>query len=400
MIKNKSGLASLQQNTSNSLNTEEKFAELSSLVIQGRVSDIILDETHPKFEYYGGWGSIGLVEFKKVYNVNEIDSNISIALPFLPNTKNYPLVNEIIYLLKAPTKDIGRQNNVTTYYYLSSINLWNNPHHNAYPNPNFTTPEDIFNSPYTSKSFIERDNIRSLKSFPGDYIIEGRWGNSIRLGSTSQDNSKYKNNWSEQGNNGDPITIIRNGQFDINSNNWEPIVEDINKDGSSTYYTSNQKIPLTNTYNNYKSLREKPISLTEYNKAQIIHNSKRIILNTTEDNILLNSTKDIGLSSKNNIGLSSEKEITLDSNNVKLGSLEADQAIIRGNDFMEDFKTLLESLENVISVLENSQIYPGGAGVPDTVLNMVASNTKNTIVKLKNKIEGKNPLLSKTSKTI
>ena len=61
------------------------------------------------------------------------------------------------------------------------------------------------NSPLTDKgSFVEKTNIHPLLPFAGDNIYEGRWGNSIRFGSTvpltstsgSSNTLEYQNNWS------------------------------------------------------------------------------------------------------------------------------------------------------------------------------------------------------------
>ena len=80
----------------------------------------------------------------------------------------------------------------------------------------------------------------------GDVIYQGRWGNSLRFGSTVKTDSVDNNTWSETGENGDPITILRNGQ-DPNSSSegWIPITEDVNNDLASIWFTSTQKIPLT-----------------------------------------------------------------------------------------------------------------------------------------------------------
>ena len=75
-------------------------------------------------------------------------------------------------------------------------------------------------------------------------MIEGRFGNSIRFGSTIS-GSHQMNNWSMETTQsiGNPITIIRNGQTEneqgINTNH---ILEDINDDNSSVYLCSNQQI--------------------------------------------------------------------------------------------------------------------------------------------------------------
>ena len=48
----------------------------------------------------------------------------------------------------------------------------------------------------------------------------------------------------ETGDNGDPLTILRNSQYNDDKDAWIPQVEDINKQGSSVYMTSTQAIPI------------------------------------------------------------------------------------------------------------------------------------------------------------
>jgi hypothetical protein len=99
-------------------------------------------------------------------------------------------------------------------------------------------------------NFPEKADIRTLRQFTGDVTLEGRWGNSIRFGSTTALNG-FENYWSATGSAGDPITIIRNGQGKQSSNlkNWFPTVEDINRDLSSIYLTAGQKIQIDDLSN-------------------------------------------------------------------------------------------------------------------------------------------------------
>jgi hypothetical protein len=60
--------------------------------------------------------------------------------------------------------------------------------------------------------FKENLSIQPLLPFEGDTIVEGRFGNSIRLGATAKE-AKEKTAYSTKGETGDPITIIRNGQY-------------------------------------------------------------------------------------------------------------------------------------------------------------------------------------------
>jgi len=70
------------------------------------------------------------------------------------------------------------------------------------------------------------------------------------LGSTVKD----KNPWSLEGDEGNPIVIIRNGQDPkLDSKGWIPTVENINEDDSSIYMCSGQAIPITVASFNLKS---------------------------------------------------------------------------------------------------------------------------------------------------
>ena len=99
--------------------------------------------------------------------------------------------------------------------------------------------------------FNEKLNTKSLLPYEGDFLLEGRFGNSLRFGATARHKEEtvipeeHKNPWSNgtKGSMGDPITIIRNGQsVALNEEGWMHAIEDINLDPSSIYMTSNHKI--------------------------------------------------------------------------------------------------------------------------------------------------------------
>jgi hypothetical protein len=361
----KSGLANI--NTSNTTSPPSNNQILDDRIQSVRVKDIVLDNTHPKFNQYGGWNGIGTIEFEPI-NINEAGDTINpIALPLVPYLKNYPLVNEIVLLFRLTSRDIFQVNNSTSFYYLNSLSLWNHPHHNAYPNVIHTTqiPESQqkdyqsieggsirrvtdnsteinLNSPKIGGTFIEKNNIHPLLPFAGDIIVEGRFGNSIRFGNTSKSKGEIKNNWSGgSSKNGDPITVIRNGQPDDSiEEGWIPLTENINKDLGSIYLTSTQNIPLNTDINSFPAISsETPTTIGTYNKNQIILNSGRLVLNTNTDHIILNSKKSISLSSIEDIGLYSKKgNINIQADLVKLGDANADQSLILGDNFIENFK--------------------------------------------------------------
>ena len=150
---------------------------------------------------------------------------------------------------------------------------------------------------------------------------------------------------------------------------------------------------------NYKAFNTPPKAIKTFNSPQIILKSGRIILNSSEDDILLNSKNKIALSSENEIGISSVKNVNIDANNIKIGSRFANQPIILGQDFMDQFGQLLITLKNLTSVLEGLQDWPGGSAVPNATVSPMASAAKNVIEEILNLVnDPKAPLLSSKSK--
>ena len=368
--------SSLNRNKEDNNKIQEQLNSLFDNVISGRVIDIILDENHPEFDNYGGWISVGTIFIEKVEvrPSNPARRNlISTAVPLLPNIKNHPLINEIVLLFLLPNKELYTNNNIKQYYYLNSISIWNNQHMNAFPNittrsqaqPSVKKSYQAIEDGQTRKSsneqitydygstFVEKSNIHPLVSYAGDIILEGRWGNSIRFGSTvKSDSIAYGNDWSSSGEEGDPITIIRNGQpTDASNVGYLPIVENINKDQSSVYLTSNQTIPLNPSVKNNPALSSLPLQpIGIYNGSQIVLNSGRLVFNSKTDGIIISSAKSTSIQSQGPVGLfSSNGDIVLESTQggIKIGSNKASSPLIKGDVFLDDFKLLVEKLQTL-----------------------------------------------------
>ena len=272
---------------------------VNNLITVGRVVDIILDSSHKDYPTYGEAG-IGLIKYQLIDAVpTEVGTLSAVAIPLFSNIKTYPLINEIVYMISLPTILTQEQFGANTLYYFPPINVFNNNYLNALPsalNPNTTSsPSEqktyqevdlgsnliITNTTQSinlGKTFPIIDNIHPLKAFEGDVIYEGRFGHSTRYGSTVSGSS---NNWSSTGSNGDPITIIRNGQGQVQTPfNWDRITEDINRDDSSIYLASTQNIPLNaSSINDYFSYPngQQPITPNQYAGKQIILNSGRLV---------------------------------------------------------------------------------------------------------------------------
>jgi len=368
-----------EDSTSNS----NKFTNLRNLSYV-RVVDIILNSNHPRFKEAGEWEGIGTIYYTSFSSPKETEKSNLKAKPLNSNIKNFPLKNEIVLLVNLPSREFQDLEKNTISYYLSPINIWSSINHNILPNPK---NENI----KLGEHFEEKPNIRSLLPFEGDIIYEGRFGNSIRFGSFS----KNRNPWSEgSGEEGDPILIIRNGQrIDLNSNSWEYILENINLDLNSIYFSSTQQISLEPSSENYKSYHTPPTKIKEYNKPQIILNSDRIVFNSKKDHILFSSKKSIGFSSIESINFDT-KESIFDSE-VKLGNKNATEGILLGNKTVELLNKILSEIINLSNELSILASLP--PGTPFLPLNISATQSKIKLNLYKNQL---NTLVSKNSKTI
>jgi hypothetical protein len=392
----------------------------SKTTIFGRVKDIILDENHPRFNDFGQWNGLGTI-IVEVFDKSNPGIE-KVAKSYSPQSKSLPIINEVVqlFLLPIPTDALTLREE---YYYLPSYNVWNNPHHNALPNPrNSNLPpsqqldyqqiegglvrrvtdgstEIDLNSPSnpSQNTFIEKSNIHPLLPFAGDVMYEGRWGNSLRFGSTTKSKSEYKNNWSEAGENGDPIVILRNGQPSNSSEEgWIPITEDINQDLSSIYLTSTQTLPIDrNLEGRFNIFKSKPQSLSTFANPQIIQTSDRIILNAKTDGVLIGGEKSLSVSVGEYVNMNS-KNLFIDSNNVRLGAQNATEPVLLGNTTIELFDQLLTALSNLTSILETSLIYPGGVPSPNAPLNLVASNVNQVITQIKSQLDSTKSKITKT----
>jgi|TARA_R110002020_G_scaffold7377_3_gene31090 hypothetical protein len=354
-------------------------------IFAARVRYAMLEgETQPQvFKKFGEYQSIGGIFFNSIEipNPNPEFSTDNFALPLFPNISNVPVENEIVYIITLPSNNIQNSVTSTVYYYFQPVNIWGSVHHNAIPN----TVQNIFNPSQNvaqandyqkteggtlrrvtdgsteidlGDTFNERIDVRNLQPYEGDIIYEGRWGQSLRLGSTVS-GSVIPNPWSNSGTNGDPITILRNGQHEEDTKPWIPQVEDINTDASSIYLTSNQLIPISGSSTVYDSYFFPPTKLNEYSGEQIILNSGRLVLNSKSDSIMLSSFKTIGLNSLNSINIDSPSTV-VKSKKIALGDKNASEPMILGNKFLTDFEQLCRDINTLAEVLSRNPI--GGPG--------------------------------------
>lgn len=400
----KTGIAGSTRGTSSPPNigsAQDQISSLKGQMVAARVTDIVLDENHPKFKEVGEWNGIGAI-FYQFVNQSGTTSEISYALPYDSQLKTYPLVNEIVLLFSLPNQQIGVNTANQSYFYLKPLGIWNHPHHDAYPNlVNSNNPQQSqdykatdqgvvrrvtdgsteveLNSPVnpSQNTFVEKADIHPLMPYMGDSLLEGRHGQSLRFGSTAKSKSEINNNWSAAGTNGDPITILRNGQpVKVSDKGWIPIVENISQDLSSVYLTSYQKIPFSLANENFISYTTPPTLPAQFANPQIILNSDRVVINAKTDSVLISGQNSVGISSNGSVNIDASSHY-ISSNDIKLGSKNATQPVLLGDNTVDLLIELTEAIKNLASIVQVQRDYPNGALV--TSFNSVAGNILNQI---------------------
>jgi hypothetical protein len=330
------------------------------------VEDIVLDTSSKYFTDAGEWSGIGTISFKRIKGGTYNSSGF--AKPYFPNFSNYPLRNELVYIFALPSSNIQEGLNQENYYYITPINVWSSQHHNAIPNiiANKDQPEseqrdykqtELGSSRQVSTTpapldlgnyFTEKSNIKPLKKFEGDVIVESRVGSSIRFGTTVRSNGKALSNWSTGSFNGQPITIIRNGQGQQGQVGFLPTEENINNDNSSIYLTNGQQIPLeASSTREYLSYKKIPQPIKEYSRDQIVLNSGRLVFNSIEDSILLSSAQSINLNTDSSVNIDTP-ELDIQSDRINLGSKDASEPVLYGDLTIEVLVSMVDALEGII----------------------------------------------------
>ena len=116
-------------------------------------------------KYYGG------IYGRYVHNPRQktLPVGNSPVLPLDPNIKRYPVPGEYVICI----------NHMGRTYYKTIINHNNNPNNNILVGASSNSREKIRHSIYTNNP----DYNNNIEASPGDMILQGRFGNSISLGS-------------------------------------------------------------------------------------------------------------------------------------------------------------------------------------------------------------------------
>jgi len=245
--------------------------------------------------------------------------------------RRIPLIGEQVILIPAPVNDWSTSGiKGVGYLYLSVLNSTDDLVLYAFPKvwkrkglaPAGSSAERNSDKKIFGYTFPKNPKrTPNLQPFEGDDLYEGRFGTSIRFGSTVEgDMSVYaeKPTWSGSGN-GDPILYFRVKKpsagstnsaesVEINNNKYE--VEDIEKDDSTIVMTSNQKLK------NFKAGFDKNSDAKKLGqfdgKSQIAINSNRVVLNANKDMLLLIGKEKVVMTGKKIILQTDKHKVDLD----------------------------------------------------------------------------------------
>jgi hypothetical protein len=347
-------------------------------------------------QYERAGGKIGTIFYLDADSSKNIIGNMSdtflntclLASPISPNTQYYPLINELVNIVVAPSMDFQTLKDApkNTSYWSQIVNIWGDSQQNA---------QSPAQNVELGKTFTETNN-KNLISYEGDYILSGRKSNSMRFSSTvglfSNIIQPNYNEWSKVGDNGSPILILSNGH-NYNSTALPLYVEQINKDASSIYLTSTQVLPLEVDRIDIQTPLNNPVDVDKYHDSQVILNGDRLVFNSKKDEILLFSKTNIGLNTNNSIILNAKNNVYLNSNNVYLGSSPNNtlpqEPLLFGHKTIDLLGELISALRDFSSTSSSSTAITGAPGDSSPIIQLKsACDNLNTILgKLQKQLE-------------
>ena len=260
--------------------------------IGAEVVDVIVNSSHAEYKDGSDIGKI------KAIFLTENSNSIATARWYKPlqtNFHTFPLKGEIVMMIAGPALRSQILAKNTTYYWFTTMGIHGDRNNNTQENSSYYVIQGANDS--KGETFKEKE-VKHLESFEGDTILQGRFNNTIRLGS-SVSNDKVSNKWSLGSAAGDPILIITNGGAGQ--------VEDANADASSITMTSTQKLsitlanpeaPATVTVPTGPVLPHIPPLQMYSGKPQVVIKSGRLIFNAVDDSIFISAKNNISLSTK------------------------------------------------------------------------------------------------------
>lgn len=273
----------------------------------------------------------------RVQTVNRFTKkrDIRTCRPFNNNIKQIPLIGEHVLIFRAYNQETTLDKTGIEWYYFSPYSISSGINENIIPGISYDNTITLSNvKKIQPGDTFKPKTISPLQPYEGDLMIEGRWGNSIRLGSTIPESDRYTilPTWFGK-NAGDPIIIISNDRDNLKNKQF--VTENIKTDGASIYLTSTQKITnfKLGSDSSKNPLRYYYPNESEFSKSQLIGSADRIVLKAKTDLAIIDSAKGIVLNT---------------TGEIKLGNDTADQPMVHGDVLLHVLQQILNQLNSPI----------------------------------------------------
>ena len=333
--------------TTDSAGVSESTGEFYELEV-AEVISVILDSEHPD---YISKRDIGKVKFRFVNSQrNKPKDELYLAKPWDANIQKYPLQHEAVvvgnylgeyyYMDVLPTRQDVNQNSAAKISETvggggDSGQTQSQTYQEA--GAGLGNSQSSESEPSLGDTFEASTEPKPLKPDEGDILIQGRFGNTVRFGSNTE--------------NGTPTMFLACGQSQENKDKEQRtrVRENINEDAASLYMTEDKVIELTPTTEDAdahnRSVEEAP---SEYGGKQAIMKSDRLVFDsrarhfsyaaegfhvTSGKNVTTDAEKSILRTAKENLEDLAEADIIVEAQGNEERTVEGNRTIeVSGNE--------------------------------------------------------------------
>ena len=256
-----------------------------------------------------------------------------LVLPLMPNIMHIPVVGEHVAVIEYNEQ----------LYYTGIINRNNSPNVNdRLGTAGFVEPNTVY-----GKTFKQKPNVRRLAANEGDITVEGRFGNSIKLGSNTKNGAANLRIRAGQDTQYDDVNILAK--------------ENINKDASSIYLSTNEPVSIFNPSFPNKRVEGKSIVL----------NSDKLFFNGKNGDVNIRASKDVIIEGESVI-INAKKGQT-----IKMGDPRAPMLpTVNGQKLFELFTGLMKLLSAVPKISNPATAVQAGKDILKELPN-VTKQVKN-----------------------
>lgn len=316
------------------------------------IEDIILDNNHPQYTRDGS--NVGFAKIRFIPDDRGVSTEeLNWAAPLDTSIREYPLKNEMVLVFYSLnrlfyTRRVNSTNKLGESSWLGLSKNFSPPLESDELSTSAVIasqggipyrPSEIKNNYSLGDDFVENPSVRMVQPKEGDLIIQGRFGNIIRMGSslfTNPTTTTLSPNMLFTVGQGLAVSTSTTTKGNPRSP-YELVYEDLDIDASSIWMLSDELVEkftpatLNSSNANRAHLRNSDIerSAQYFSGAQIFLNSDRLILNSKKNEIQLFSKTEINLSALNSITVASENNIHI-SSNIDVNIDAGDDIVITG----------------------------------------------------------------------